>query len=899
MAKRALVVLSSFGIFLLFPLTAAILAEAGPFSQDQVLSLNTAESFEISPMQEKIISLEIRGPGRLEASVVWTGSGTLNMILTGPGQDAPYARRYGPAPLDMTFFVSAELAALGEGWKITIRNPMNQGIARGEIRYAFRPEKGEALQRSAGGTLKGGTPPGPLTQLQSSGPASSRAVTRSGKSVAVRKFEIKDQANLNAAEIAEVKAQIEIQKRQVFRSRVERGLDRLFSESNLAPLILPLAVRKLDEMSRENTVYSGIDVGPYLRDLSSSIKDINLQKGQRYFRSNLLSLDLKVRANRTDLGRAIILAVEPDFDQKIRDAVRVSLGDRNPRFQWRSTRARPAAVLRSGAGAGVRAELAAQVGEAAAQLSQTSSPLARTKALERLQGLLDTGRFKAQGDLGDVSVQRGINPKDMRPYVPDLSSTHDNVNYLNYRVELERFTCIHKNEYSNDEAYFITQRVLPRFDPRALEYSGELGKGRLYNVLTRATRVYGGIGTGETVAIVPGEGLLFEQQLYAADAFFSIDLYESDYSTSQVLNAYQDAAANLARYLQEEIKALVIDAIKDSVLAGLREALPAPAVVLIDAIISGNFDESTIQRLQDIVGGLQTDIIILAMLFSGKSFGEILNFISGGCPELYLVITAIEVCGPILIDFLQGDWREAFRAILFLPSTVFRSFIGIFEDLYNFIMSLMAAIDPDDHIQTRKVSISAAPAPLGGDADWDQRNAPGGAGGRHEGRPPQHMRSALSTIHPELWFFGSSAFYKLFYKVTRVLYGGKEVFGFTLDPERGIYTVQRFYQVKSPYRDKIRVKISTMDTLDVPIVCVTGAGGSNLNAGGEREFLVDGFPDRQYTVTIGTLHGRPMWGFVSLEENSDPQPYTGPPGSGGGGSSGGGGIRDGQREQIK
>jgi hypothetical protein len=853
-------------------------------------------------MQKKVISLEIDGPGRLSASVLWTGVGALTMTLTGPGQEAPYARRYGPAPLDMTFVVSKELAALGKVWKITLMNPSNQGVARGEIRYAFQPEKGEVLQKTLGIIPPRGAHPSDLTQLQRSGGPSSQVVTRSGKSVAVKKFEIQVQGNLNPAEMAEVNAQLEIQKRQVFRARVERGLDKVFSESNLAPLILPLAVRKLDEMGLGNTVFSGVDVGPYLRELSSNIKEINIQRGQRYFRSELLRMDLKVRANRTDLGREIILAVEPDFDQKIREAVRISQGDRNPRFPWRSTSLRPAAVLRSGASAGVRTEHSAQVREAAAQLSQTSSPLARTKALERLKGLLDISRFQAQGDLADISVQGRINPQDVRPYVPDLNSSYENVNYHSYRVELERFTCIRKNEYSNDEAYFIAQRVLPRFDPRALEYAGEIGKGRLYNVATRATRVYGGIGTGETVEIVPPEGLIFDQHLYGADAFFSIDLYESDYSTSKVLKAYQDAAVSLAQALQDEIKAIVIDAVKDSVLAGLREVVPAPAVVLIDAIISGNFDGSTIQRLQDILGGLQTDIIILTMLFSGKSFGEILNFISGGCPELYLVITAIEVCGPILIDFLQGDWREAFRSILFLPATVFRSFIRIFEDISDFITNLMAAIDPDDHIQTRKVSIRAAPAPLGSDADWDQKNIPVGGAGRAEDRPPQHLRSAVTTIHPELWFFGSSAFYKLFYKVSRVLYGGKEVFGFTLDPERGIYTAQRFYQVKSPFNAKIKVKISAMDTLDVPIVCVAGLGGTNINLGGEREFSVDGFPERQYTVTIVAPSERPIWGFVSLEENSDPQPYTGPAGSEGGsagGGSGGGRTRDGQREQVK
>ena len=170
----------------------------------------------------------------------------------------------------MTFVVSGELAALGKAWKITLRNPSNQGVIRGEIRYAFQPEKRGVLQMPIGDTSKGGSSLHALAPLQRSDGPSRKAVTRSGKTVAVKKFEIQGQGNLNTAETSEVKAQLEIQKRQVFRARIERGLDRVFSESNLAPLILPLAVRKLDEMGLGNTVFSGVDVGPYLRELTTN-----------------------------------------------------------------------------------------------------------------------------------------------------------------------------------------------------------------------------------------------------------------------------------------------------------------------------------------------------------------------------------------------------------------------------------------------------------------------------------------------------------------------------------------------------------------------------------------------------------------------------------------------------
>ena len=93
MSKKYLLVLFSCVLFLLIPAPAFLAGGAGPSSQDKVLSSNPAESFEMAPMQEKLISLDINGPGRLSASVLWSGGGALNMTLTGPGQDAPYARR--------------------------------------------------------------------------------------------------------------------------------------------------------------------------------------------------------------------------------------------------------------------------------------------------------------------------------------------------------------------------------------------------------------------------------------------------------------------------------------------------------------------------------------------------------------------------------------------------------------------------------------------------------------------------------------------------------------------------------------------------------------------------------------------------------------------------------------
>jgi hypothetical protein len=141
-------------------------------------------------------------------------------------------------------------------------------------------------------------------------------------------------------------------------------------------------------------------------------------------------------------------------------------------------------------------------------------------------------------------------------------------------------------------------------------------------------------------------------------------------------------------------------------------------------------------------------------------------------------------------------------------------------------------------------------------------------------------------IQPQLWF-ASLCLYKLYYNVERTLYGGKEILGFTLDPEKGTSWVTKTYRVKSPYAgEPITVKITTLNTLDVPFVWMSGTGGSNGNPSGERMFEVPGFHDRDYTLTITNLTGRPIYGYISVEENNEAQPWRGGSSSSGSSTSG-------------
>jgi hypothetical protein len=858
------------------------------------------QEFRLSSHERKILDIEIPSAGILSVEANWQGQArTLALILNGPGQAQAFSRKDGASPLTLTFKITEEMLKSGHTWKISLVNFNKTGSAEGEIAHSFSP--GQSPQPSRIRPHLTQEEPKQTSSNSKTKEKTQPSAPTAGKSLSTKYFEIQNSRGYSKEELNQIRSNLQSQKRQLLKTRLEQRIEKLSSENRLAPILLPLVFQQIEGMSASRTAFRNADIRSHFREISETFKAIREENGSRYFRQNSTAPSLRSKSSRIQLGREIIAAVDPHFEQKIREAVRQSLSGRNPRFSWQKSQR----TVSAGKAVSPSSRQAPKTKLSAAdrnQLTAVLNSLARSGGAQERAGLLGKLRsFLQDSDFlshQDVHVQEKLNPKDFSRAVPDLNSVHNVVNYCQYKVEFNRFTCISKNEGSHDEVYFITQTMLPRFDSQDMAKSSELGQGKLYNVNTRATGTYGGISANSTVGFRPGEKLLFWQNLYNTRTVFTVDLWEEDYSKSQVVAGVRDAEAQLRQALSDQIKGAVFDAIEDMLETALGEVLPGQVVSLIHEILSGQFDESTFDKIQSSLGGLQSDFFILSMLFSGKSFADVINFLSAGNPEIYLVVLAVEVCGPVLVDFFQGDWEEGFRALLSLPLSIFESVIGIFSHLDDFFADLMAFLDPDDHIQKRTVTIVGDHASLGEDADWVQTNAPGGGGTSASGTPGRkQLRSAPTSIQPELWFFGSGAFYKLFYNVSRELYGGKDVFGYTLKPDKGVYAVEKKYRVKSPYAgDKIRVNISVVNTLDVPFVYLSGPGGANGNFNGEREFEVAGFHDSEYTLTVAYLGSEPIYGFISLEENNDAQPERAD--SGGSADYSGGGGRNKNNKNV-
>ncbi len=688
---------------------------------------------------------------------------------------------------------------------------------------------------------------------------------------------------------------LKIQKQNLIRARLKNKIDTLYRENKLAPILIPILLQKIeDSLMYQKYLYSKEAITG-LQEINEAYKDIIKEKTIPFHGRIKTTFDLKNRADQIRLGRLIVTTIDPVFEQKIRQSVQRSLSPQNPHFFWKSPSRSPTTpIIKRQIITPIPNETKFKINSIINQISNKQADR-KTQAflLQHLLSLIKTSSFTSNLQ---VDLSRKLNPGQLRPYIPDLNYQHSIKNYYQYKVDLEKLECINKNESSPDEVYLIIQTILPRFDAKDSIYAHELSAGKLYNTATHATSTYGGVEQGEVINFWAYDKNLFWQNLYNTQATFILDLYEEDYSKAQMVAGYQEASIKLRQILTSEIKTAVIEYVKSVIVDAIGSALTPQIAVIVDSIFSGQFNESMISQLNNSLGSIKADLILLGMIFSGKSFEEVLGWLSAGNPELFLVMTAIEVCGPILIDFLQGDWQDGFRALLTLPLTVLQSLISVFTDLDDFFNNLIVMLDPDDHIQTRKIIIREATSNLATDADWDQRDIPPAGGYGHSDFPPTHMYSMQLNIQPQLWFATGLTFYKLYYNVERVLYGGKEVFGFTLDPYRGINVLTKTYKVKSPYNgDPIKVKISTLNTMDMPFVYMSGLGGANGNFSGERTFEVPGFHDRDYTITIVNVTGKPIYGYISVEENNSPQPWKGA--SSGASQSGGSGSshEDGNR----
>ncbi len=832
-----------------------------------------SRTFNISGGNREIIEFEITRAGVIEVKAEWDGTAQeLALILNGPGRAQYYSRKDGKSPMVLRYKVPENIISLGKGWKISVVNFRSGTSAQGSVQVNY-PKATVTLE--------------PVKQEVVMDKEPVIKQVKETKSILIKNYEIQKSKGLNKSQLQEIRDELEKQKIENTKVKIENRIKEIGPDNPMAGIVLPLLYKRLEEKTQKPLIKNGINTSPHFKSLIQSYKNISPSITQEYFHPRYANLEAGQKIDEQQLGKDLLEAIRPGYRNEIRRMINRSISEDTPKFQWNTN--------------ALQQRQALQVDHVRVRQSQN-----RIKQIETLAGNLKINpslenynaiKAYAQSEgfslaepldngIQDVIAEK-IGVLDVSEWLPDLNNDHIVSNYYKYDIGLDWFYCVDQNERtcvwipfvgtecSDDEPYWHLSSIIPIYDPNDADNIHKLYEGDLYNIYSRVTGTYDDVNNGETRIFRNNDHWLVNNNIYNTTATFTIGLWEEDWSKDEVRNAINEAISDLRQELTTTIKDAIMDAVKDalaeSIMATLTDELKEDFQLFLDGRM--NY-ESFMESVQNEMGGVDIGMIILQMIFTGESIMEIISGLGIACPGLTAALMAIKVVGPVAIDLFEGDFQDAFEGLIYLPVTILEYIFNLFIDIVNLFESLMAVIDPDDHIQGRSVTINGSFDNIFEDAQWGDKyvattnltpRGHGPTGGNSD------LKLGGRYVQPYLVFKGADAEYHAYYNVKRTLVGGRETFGFTTGANAdNNYTQTRTYKSKShSRRQKIKVSYCTLNNDGSPLITLTEkngrASGSNLGMS-EPEFFVNSIPGAEYELTIIDLFGKDLYGYITLEE---------------------------------
>jgi len=829
--------------------------------------------FDLKRGGREVISIEVETAGKIEARAEWSGTTqSLALLLNGPGQTQTYAREYGGSPLSLTFNVTSRLLSLGKTWKVSVVNFSSRASARGKVQITY-PGVRESVP-----------------QIKPKEKAIEKPVIKpieKKKFIKVKYYEIQESQGLTAQQLEEIKIKLKEQRIEHAKAKIEKRLKEIAPKNPLAPIVVPLIYKRIEEKSQRRLMIRRINTSPHFQTMVQAYKNISPSVKRQYLHPRYAQLKAGQRIDKLQLGKDILNAVHPDYKNKIRQIVRKAFSPDSPKFQWKTARVQRIEP---------RKPARLQLKLSQSQIKKLDTLTSRLKIgpsqanMRELKEFVKAQRFSL-ADVSNNQLHRVVTDELQVnvDWVPDINDDHSVRNYYKYDIGLDWFYCVDQNERtcvsipfwgrvcSDDEPYWYLSATVPRFDPDDPDQMHRLHEGQLYSVFSRITGTYEDVNNGETRVFRSQDRWLINQNTYSTSTTFSIDLWEEDFSKAAVRDAIQDAFEELKDELIDVIKEAVLDTVKDALYESLKEALPDELKAVLTLFFEGELSFSSLmETMQMVAGGIDIGMIALELIFSGKSITDIIAGLGGACPEITIALMAIKVAGPIVIDLFQGDFQDAFRGLLYLPLSLFESIIDFFTDIIDFFENLLAIIDPDDHIQTRSITIKGSFDDIFQDASWGDYYSSASVGGIPSGSGPTSGNSSLIRgnryVQPVLRFEGADAKYRVYYNVKRTLVGGRETFGYTVkaSPDPTWSQTRTYFAKSRSYNKKIKVSYCVLNADGDPLIVLSkiggGVSGTNLGTTGSV-FYVDVVPGAEYELTIINLFGKgDLYGYVTLEE---------------------------------
>ena len=530
---------------------------------------------------------------------------------------------------------------------------------------------------------------------------------------------------------------MERQNRQsaIIHERYKNRIKKIALENPIAPIVLPLYFQRLEERSqgplpaaryRMKKRAKPLDVRPQLTMMAKSFQQFSPAFKRKYFHPRYRNLAPNQRVDLLQLGKDLLKAIQPDYENVINRAVIEAFPPDGPKFQWNPSRTQPATLsLKSPA-------------------MELKTKTARPRRLRDLKHLIRTLR-KNPSRVTAGQFQRGPQWKNFDlqaappstlhqaaseslglpiQFVPDLNNEHHDRKYYRYDVKLSSFKCRNQDEWVNDEPYWHLTSIVPRFDSEDVEFSFWLSAGELYNTRGWTTRSYS-IDEGEEKGFRKDERRIFRANTYHTSTTFTVSLWEEDWSKAETKDALEEAVRAIRNDLEADIKKAVLDALKDALAASLMETYKEIAGDILKFFKGAIGFDALMNIVQANYGGVDSGWLALELIFSGKDLAALLAGWSVVCGQCAGIILAIKVAGPFVLDLLQGDFKEAIKGLVLLPYRLFETVIQFFIDIYKWFTGIMVVVDPDDFLGTVTVTIDPSHDNIYEDAEWDFRHGYG------------------------------------------------------------------------------------------------------------------------------------------------------------------------------
>ncbi|MGB9894250.1 MAG: hypothetical protein ACPLRA_07515, partial [Candidatus Saccharicenans sp.] len=347
-------------------------------------------------------------------------------------------------------------------------------------------------------------------------PATSDKVS-SEKAQPVLKPKLKDilnsikSAKAGKAEVSATEIQEEV---TALKQSLQNQIQKIAQTSNLGGIVVPLFFKYLEETadnqkliqayyrsSEHRKAQTEQDFALNLKRAVKAYQEIPRDFKARYFNPKYLDLKKGDRVELKQLGSEVVRLSNPGLEVQVRQIVREAFSGKYQLTQQQVLALQnqaPTIALRSNTAQNRQPRAQTQVNRQA--LSVASNLLTRMSAtptqteMEQLKSSLQQAGIEIPERLTSGSlVHHVLGLKASSNTLAQLDGRSYITDYYRYQMTLDWFSCLDKNEKSDDEPYFGIIATLPQFDPNDTVFFKFLKDGCLNRTGQYVTRTYGGV----------------------------------------------------------------------------------------------------------------------------------------------------------------------------------------------------------------------------------------------------------------------------------------------------------------------------------------------------------------------------------------------------------------------